>query len=238
MGLYGASRMTSFATEQLAREHVRQRTMYGEPITKRFKTNTHYYPRYRRQNLRKNVKECMLKLSELKHIDTNLAGAVAAAGGIQVLNDVSQGTSTTSRVGNQLYNVKLNIRGHVVLAATQAGDLFRYIIFKDKQTDGSAPAVLDILETANVDANYNLDKVGSRFVILADRYVPIQQAAATVTTPYVPFALYKKLNFVTYYTGNAGTVSDISTNGLFVLTISQGGLVGVNMNLQLCVKDL
>lgn len=112
------------------------------------------------------------------------------------------------------------------------------IVVLDHQPDGSAFAVTDVLESAGYTQPYNKDKVGSRFRILLDTQVALMNSAPTVTVDVKPFHFKKKLNFTTFYVGNAGTVADLLKNNVSVLMISSQANVGVTADFQLCYKDL
>lgn len=85
---------------------------------------------------------------------------------------------------------------------------------------------------------YNRDKVGSRFRILSDVRAPLMNSAPTVTTQNIPFTGEIPLDFVTFYTANSGTITDLVKNNVFLLTISNGGVCDFYGNFQLCYKDL
>lgn len=206
-----------------------------------FARKTYYQrkTRSRRQNLRKIAKECMLKLTELKHSTTNIATTgVTTSGASTAISDLSQGTSSTTRIGQQIHVSELNIWGDFSLPAASSWDLCRFIVVVDKQPDGALPSTTNFLETAAVLSPYNKDFVPSRFRILWDFSVPLNNNSATVTVDVKPFHLRKKLNFVTYYQGNAGTISDLLRNNIFVYAVSGNGLANLNCNVQFCYKDL
>lgn len=175
---------------------------------------------------------------EKKHLTTNISAASASASGvITCLNDMVQGTSALTRIGQQIHCVELTACGNWALQATESSDVCRIIVFKDITTDGAAPGVTDVLETANYSACYNRDKVGSRFHIYYDELFPMMNSAPTVTVNVKTFFWKKKLDFTTFYAGNAGTVSDIVKGGLFVLYITLGGTSNLFANFQLCFVD-
>lgn len=124
------------------------------------------------------------------------------------------------------------------MAAASAGDLVRTILVLDHEPVGALPAVTDVLESASLRACYNKDKVGSRFKVLSDRMVPVQNTAASVTTALIPYHVKHKLDFVTYYQSNAGTISDLLKNNLVIISIGGNGLATSNINWQMCYKDI
>lgn len=180
----------------------------------------------------------MRKLYEKKHVTTNISAPSASASGVVVaLNDLSQGSSATTRNGQQVHCVLLTCIGNWALQTATASDIGRLILFRDLTTDGTAPGVTDVLESANINSAWNRDKVGSRFFIYHDKYYPLMNSAPTVTSCIQTFHFEKKLNFTTFYAGNAGTVSDIVKNGLFLLYITVGGVCNLSANMQVCFID-
>lgn len=185
------------------------------------------------------AKRCMQRLAEKKHNTTAIGGAsIATTGQVNSLVIMSQGTSASTRTGNQTHLSLLSLMGNASLAAATAGDMLRIIVGWDHEANGANPAVTDVLETAAITAVYNRDKVGKRFTILSDVTRRLEQQAATVTTALVPLKLTRKLNKVTYYQSNAGTISDVLKENLFVIQISLNGLVNTTLNGQICYTDL
>lgn len=124
----------------------------------------------------------MLRLTELKHSTTNFNITSMATGGtIVTVSDLSQGTSSSTRVGNQVHVSYLEVFGQFSLAAAQSGDIGRLIIFVDHSPDGALPGVTDVLESTSYASCYNKDKVGSRFRILHDGFINLMNSAPTVT---------------------------------------------------------
>lgn len=74
-----------------------------------------YYRRDRlRRLIRTEARDCMLRLAEVKHVTTSISKTpAAAAGAINCINIISQGTGTTQRVGNQVRARELQLKGSV-----------------------------------------------------------------------------------------------------------------------------
>lgn len=119
--------------------------------------------------------------------------------------------------------------GNVYNSAATSGDTYRIIIGVDHEPLGALPAVTDVLESASSIAPYNKDKVGSRFRIIADEIGQVIPSAATTTIGIKAIHGKKKLDFVTYYQSNAGTISDLLRNNMFAIVLS--GNTGVNCSL-------
>lgn len=152
-------------------------------------------PKYRRTysgiraNLRREVKACMRRLAETKHLTTNLSvSGVTSTGVTADLFHLLQGTSATTRIGSQVDVHSIRIIGSWGLPATDSGDVARLIIYCDKTPLGAAPAVTDILENTSWDSPWNLDKVPSRFNILYDKFTNLMNSSASVTMNNVSFS--------------------------------------------------
>lgn len=209
------------------------KTVPSGPMTKRPVTAQ------RARNIAKvEAKRCMQRLAEKKHLTTNTNAIPPTAGALGSAVVLSQGSSATTRTGNQIHLSLLSVEGLLSLPAATASDEIRLIVFVDTEANGAAPAVTDILEGALLGNPYNRDKVPSRFRILTDKRIAVNQQAATVATRIVPVHFTKKLDTVVYYQSNAGTISDVLKNNLGWLLISAGATATANLNFQICYTDL
>ena len=83
--------------------HANQQQYAPFAVSRRVKPGYHSganFPMYRTKNLRSLAKDCMLRMTETKHIVTNVTGVVPAGGAVYGLNGIATGTTTTTRVGN------------------------------------------------------------------------------------------------------------------------------------------
>lgn len=187
------------------------------------------------------AKRCMQRLAEKKHLTTSIGGAnIAAAGVVNSAVVLSQGSSASTRTGNQIHLSLLTMMGNASIAAASAGDLYRLIVGWDTEADGAAPAVTDVLETAAFTATYNRDKVkpGGRFMILTDKIIQCNAMTAVTGAVVHPIRYTRKLDKVVYYQSNAGTISDVLKNNLFTIQITLNGTVNTTLNAQVCFTDL
>lgn len=192
-------------------------------------------------NVTKAVKLCMQRLAEHKHVSTSLALTPVPAGG-SVISAVilSQGTSATSRTGNQIHIDNIQVELQYNLAAATTGDIVRTLIVWDHEANGANPAVADILESAAIVAPYNRDKVKprGRFTILFDRVKPCNVMTQAVGVAQYSMRFKKKVDTTVYYQSNAGTISDVLKNNLVVIQLSGSGVVTSGGNVQICYTDL
>jgi len=172
-------------------------------------------------------KQLKLQEGEWKYIDTiQLATASVAAGSLTLLNGCTQGDGPSNREGTQIHikSIQVRLRTEFNAADASAGPV-RFVLIQDKQPNGAAPTVANIYytTTANaIDSLRNLDN-RKRFKILADRTYVMSQNG---TPGYSDDIFFKKPITVQYNSGNAGVVSDISTNSLYILVASDQAVNG------------
>jgi len=169
-----------------------------------------------------------LALPELKAFDTAVnflfdnTGEVPATGQLSL---VQTGDAFNNRDGAVIQVKSLQLRGEAVYApaaAVNAATTVYLYIVQDRQANGAAAAITDVL-TSN-DMRLALGNVPNqyRFKILKRIVLPLV-ASAGVTTAYnkvvVPVDEY--LKFVTpiemRYTASAGAITDVASNNIFLL---------------------
>ncbi len=112
---------------------------------------------------------------EVKFLDFTLDNQTPPVTGLIIpsLNIIAQGVGESERLGRKVTLRSLHIRCSfkISLADSQADGfrILRMLVYQDKQTNGAAAAVTDIIQTAEFRAFRNLDNSG-RFVILHDKY--------------------------------------------------------------------
>lgn len=207
-------------------------TQSGQDVTvPRFKMPKKKGPPSLVQKVAKLEKQVRLQKDEWKSIETYLAGAAVAAGTLYLLNGTTQGDGINQREGRQIYvqSVQCNLRAEWNTAASPSPATYRIILFVDKQSNGAAPAVADLLDTSTAlscDALRNLNN-RKRFKILLDRRYAITPTGASNTSIVDDFYL-KKFITTQYNAGTAGTIADISSNSIYMLTVSDEAVNGPN----------
>ncbi len=191
--------------------------------------------------------------AEMKFHDLSVAQAVFSATGTissTSLNVISQGVGEAQRVGRKC-TIK-SINWHWVLRlfqrTTQAtpptADTVRMIIYLDRQCNGAAATVLGILETAQFQSFRNLANT-NRFQILYDKTKALNYLSVTsdidneFNAMETTFAgsFYKKVNIPIEYDSTSGTIGEIRSNNLGVLTIAENGLPGLTSRMRLRFSD-
>lgn len=178
---------------------------------------------------------------EIKSIDLPVAlYPFTAAGSITALNLVSAGSSYFNRIGRKIEMKYLYLNAIVAMNATSTFGYGRIIIVYDKQTNGAAPLVSDVIQTTDqagantltVFSNINLNN-RDRFSILRDIrvFLPSGTFTAGVITnaqnedPVASTFLHKQFislrGMYTQYRADSApsVVGDIATGGLFMLVI-------------------
>lgn len=162
--------------------------------------------------------------NELKNIDSGVPWPAFGVGNatVTLLNGCAQGTTALTRLGRRITLRSLYIRGFVGMAATSTGSTpLRLLVVYDKQANATAPVATDILTVDNLAAVNNLGN-SRRFVTLLDHVVP---SIGTAGPQQAHMALYKKLNHaVEFNAGSAGTIADIQTGSVYVLTYTGTGV--------------
>lgn len=157
--------------------------------------------------------------SESKYIDSTISETPSTAGGLVLLNGCAQGDGSTSRDGDsiRLQSVAANLYMSMNASSTTHENIVRVMIFVDLQTNGSTPAVTDVLLTANVNSFRNLS-YGSRFKVLYDQRFTMVDAD-NYATKLVP-KLFFKIDYHQKFSSTGSTISDISAHPVFMLLVS------------------
>ncbi len=180
---------------------------------------------------------------ELKFKDSAiLAEPVTTAGVIQEsLVLIAQGVAEDQRIGRLCAVKSINFRYCIELAelfdVTRANvtndDVVRVMVYLDKQCNGTAAAVTNILQTADFLSFNNLVNKG-RFMILMDRTHEIKRDTLTINAAVTPetysspkqlesFAWYKKCNIPLEYNSTTGALIELRSNNIGVLFIGATG---------------
>jgi hypothetical protein len=170
---------------------------------------------------------------ERKFFDSLFASsAMTPAGNFFILDNVSQGTTPSSRAGALLRILQINVDLNFWIGGVSTLTYMRAIVVYDKQANGSVFAATDIFQAAPstndyTQAQYNAGNA-NRFMILLDK----QQILDTIQTNVLRVDKVIKTQLdVKYNTGNAGTVADIDTGSVYLVlfcnqTINQSVATG------------
>jgi len=165
--------------------------------------------------------------SELKWIDINSTAAFNAATGVAaltLLNGCTLGSDATNRIGRKIVMRSLQMRMSVLDTAVQAARFAgRVLVVYDSQSNGVAPTQADILQAATSwHAPMNLNN-RERFKVIWDKIFTIDSIQGSGNNPWICKKFKKLPNLETIFnSGNAGSVGDIQTGSLYMLTFATG----------------
>jgi len=173
---------------------------------------------------------------ELNFNDTVLAGlAINTTGSTNVLNGIVPGNGANQRIGRKITIKSISGDFRVISGSTTLVSDFRVAIVLDTQSNAAGPAITDIWTAALPTAPRNTSN-GARFRILAifeDVNIGnLLTAGQQTDKSAMVYKFYKRVNIVTTYNaGVAGTVGDIQTNGLFLVTVGSQAAGTTNSSL-------
>lgn len=153
-------------------------------------------------------------------------GGVATLTGIQstvpytvLLNGLSQGTDTGQRMGSEVNWKYIDLRIFLGIAtnAFRAESTFRVMLVKEKPALGGSLSLTSLFGSTQPESidtyNYDNRDFKTRFMIFYDQ---VHRVDGIVFSKFIN--IKKRLNFKTNYSrGNAGDVTDIDTNSLWLL---------------------
>lgn len=174
-------------------------------------------------------------LAEKKFLDTAIASTSISNTGIvfNSVNLIPQGTTDVTRIGNKVnvtnFNMHLTLQLPNQAIATPFSEKVRMIAFVDKQANGAAAVVTDILETANIHSFRNLDNT-DRFQILKDEITHLDIQAVNPTVPsnainQETVGINKKMNLPLHFSGTTGAITELRSNNIGFLFISLTGTI-------------
>lgn len=171
---------------------------------------------------------------EKKFLDTSVTLFVTGVntGSITLLNGISQGTTSSTRIGSRIEIKSVQFRGNFQSGTVATGVTpLRVKIIYDKESNGAAPNVTDIMAQDSIDGLNNLNTAGRFITVFDQTWQPYTGIGAGSLGPGAAQAQildgYVKCNLPTKYNGgNAGTVADISSGSLYVLAWSNGVTFG------------
>jgi len=164
---------------------------------------------------------------EKKFLDSPVYIVSATAGSIQAdFNGLAQGSAAGQRVGNRVNLTNFNLHAECAAGTKirNEASTHRIILFIDKQCNGAAPAVTDILQTASVYSFRNMYTL-DRFVILKDKLFTLNANApgSSATTLQLENSRVIKMswkgNLPIFYSGIGSGVGNISSNNVGLLYI-------------------
>lgn len=159
-----------------------------------------------------------LSEGELKSVDHNGALACNTTGTLLLLNGIARGDEINERNGREvtMRSVELKVQS-AVTAGTGIDQIQRHLLVYDRQTNGTALTIAQVLDSVSTVAMKSLEN-RRRFKILMDRTVVLNATAEPGSMNYYKY--YRRIFYpVTFNSGDAGTVADITTGSLYFITL-------------------
>lgn len=135
-----------------------------------------------------------------------------------MLNGIARGDEISERNGREvtMRSVELKVQSYVT-AGTGIDQVQRHLLVYDRQTNGTALTIAQVLNSVSTVAMKSLEN-RRRFKIMMDRTVVLNASAEPGSMNYYKY--YRKLcHPVTFNSGDAGTVADITTGSLYFITL-------------------
>lgn len=170
------------------------------------------------------AKKVMKRQVEKKHVhlQNNLI-PISNAGDLFHVNRVGLGANDYQRIGNSIKMLRLGIRG-CILPSTEnvAVDIYndvRMLVIYDKQANGAAPILAQILTyPTDVNSPRHPDYT-DRYVTLADKSFLIYNKAGQYYNGN-KFRLNIKKTLKTQFGGDGNTIADITHGSIYVIFLS------------------
>ncbi len=163
---------------------------------------------------------------ETKFFDTTLTFTIPLVGAVPAtgqLNLIEGGSDEDQRVGRKAFIKSIYIKGVLTLAPAAATDptgvTMIYVVW-DKQCNGAAAAVTDVLVSNNIPRSVLQLDNSERFVILkkfTHTWNPTSGAAADLTGMVKNINMYKKVNIPIMFSTSVASIGQVKTNNLFLL---------------------
>lgn len=181
-------------------------------------------PRRRRkpkQNFKAAVRKIIQQQEEIKLHDVNFFGTActqltAGASNGTYLNAISQGDGDGDRDGDMIRIKSIQLKGYFQESGGNSANV-RCIIARDMQNAGANVTTGDIL-TGVVNFAEPISKTEQnqkRFVILMDKYFPVNSSAEGEIRIVDYYKEFKK-NLNTKYTGATNAIGDAGSGALFM----------------------
>lgn len=155
---------------------------------------------------------------EWKSVDTTISMAADQNSAVQLLNGIARGDEINERTGRkvQMRSIEMHLYA-TVTPATGTDQRQRVLVIYDKQTNGAALTAANVLQNTSPVGLRNLEN-RSRFICLYDEAFSLNATGESDSER--TFKWYRKVNLtVTFNSGDAGTVADITTGSLYMVVV-------------------
>lgn len=155
---------------------------------------------------------------EFKSVDVSANLAADTTSAVQLLNGIARGDEINERTGREVMmrSIQLNVLFKSTIA-TGVDQQQRLLIVYDRQTNATACTMAQVVSAVSLLSPRNLEN-RRRFKILFDELVVISQTVAAEEGNQKIKRFYRRLRHpVTFNSGDAGTVADITTGSLYAI---------------------
>lgn len=195
--------------------------------------------------------------SELKFYDKVISNFTPTSVGNVVentINDVAQGVTESQRIGRKMVIRSIHLRAQLLLQtgsiAASTADSIRILLVLDKQANGAAATVADLLEniqgTGNpgMDSFRNLENSG-RFRVLKDFDCALSAGAGAWDGTNDQFAEVSKYiswnipcNIPIEFSSTTGAITEMRSNNVAIMAIAKsGGVININGQTRIRYSD-
>lgn len=165
--------------------------------------------------------------------DVAFAEPATAFNGMTCLNEVTPGSAVYSRIGSKIIIRSVQVSATVVADATTLNTSVRCMLVYDRQPNGVAPGIFDILSALPAPTNNSM-YLGinitnkSRFQVIRDQIAEITTGGGSVAV----VKWFCKGRWEVEFKNNAGTIGDISTGALYLIAFQSATKHGAgNLNM-------
>lgn len=166
--------------------------------------------------------------AELKTRDVIISGTQNTTGTITMITDTAQGNASTQREGLKIQPRSLRYRYSVELDGSTTTTMFRFIIFMDKQQNGTVATTAELLEADTVYA-WGEHDTRPRFKILADRRIALTQSGFNRLVSAEGYIRFPKSMRI-FYKGTSAAQTDQGKNNIYVYMVSDEATYPPNVN--------
>ncbi len=155
--------------------------------------------------------------TEIHYLDTvQSAVNVSTTTTFVLLNGMALGDTSITRTGQSIKMDGLDFRWYLTGNLTAVQVATRLLVVLDKQPNGAIFSVTALLNAATVVSPYTVGGQ-NRFVVIYDETIALSTGGPLNASSCVRLPVNQH---VTYNTGTAGDITDINTNSLYLLMLS------------------
>ncbi len=165
--------------------------------------------------IKKMVADMIESRAEMKRIVGTSSGTASATGAIIYKSAIAQGDSFDGRTGDK---IRVHSIEWTAAFTDTANNLFRFLLVEDTSNIGAAPAVTDILSSANIFAHMNpIYEIQHRFRVLLD----IKMSTSAAGEQYKIRSGLIKPKHPVYFNGTDNTAASGGKNAIYALVIGK-----------------